>query len=102
MPHFGACGRNQYSRDTRPTIEEIRQAVADVDKFVGRMDPLLNTPRQLFSGDLINSLIFYLATGRNNRPKPRDGSIRKKMSLAGSGTGKRPVITGRKAGDSPR
>jgi uncharacterized protein (UPF0332 family) len=36
---------DQYSLDARPAIEEVRQSVADAQKFIGRMDRLLKTPR---------------------------------------------------------
>jgi uncharacterized protein (UPF0332 family) len=36
---------DQYSLDARPTLEEVRQAVSDAQKFIGRMALLLNTPR---------------------------------------------------------
>jgi len=36
---------DQYSLDARPTLEEVRQAVSDAQKFIGCMDLLLKTPR---------------------------------------------------------
>ncbi|MFZ1127691.1 hypothetical protein [Methanoregula sp.] len=36
---------DQYSLDARPTPEEVRQAVADAHRFIGRIELLLNTPR---------------------------------------------------------
>ena len=48
MPYFGACGRNQYYLDASLAIEEVRQALADARKFIGRIDLLLNTQTVVF------------------------------------------------------
>jgi len=36
---------DQYSLDARPTLDEVRQAVSDAQKFIDRMDRLIKTPR---------------------------------------------------------
>jgi uncharacterized protein (UPF0332 family) len=41
----GMRQNDQYSLDARPTLEEVRQAVDDAGKFIGRMEQLVKTPR---------------------------------------------------------
>lgn len=36
---------DQYSLEARPTPEEVRQAIADAGRFIGRMELLLETSR---------------------------------------------------------
>ena len=38
----GMRQNDQYSRDARPTIQEVRQAVADAGEFIERLERLVN------------------------------------------------------------
>jgi len=41
----GLRQNDQYSLDARPTVQEVRQAVADAGKFIERMERLMKTSR---------------------------------------------------------
>jgi uncharacterized protein (UPF0332 family) len=41
----GMRQNDQYSLDARPTVQEVRQAVADAGNFIERMERLVKTPR---------------------------------------------------------
>ena len=40
----GLRQNDQYGLDTRPTVQEIRQALADAGKFIDRMERLVKVP----------------------------------------------------------
>ena len=41
----GIRQNDQYSRDARPTVQEVRQAVADAGEFIERLERLVKAPR---------------------------------------------------------
>ena len=41
----GLRQNDQYGLDARPTVQEVRQAVADAGNFIERMERLVKTPR---------------------------------------------------------
>ena len=41
----GLRQNDQYSLDARPTVLEVRQALAEADKFIERMEQLVKAPR---------------------------------------------------------
>jgi len=41
----GLRQNDQYSLDARPTLAEVRQALADAERFINRMELLIKTPR---------------------------------------------------------
>jgi uncharacterized protein (UPF0332 family) len=41
----GMRQNDQYSLDARPTVQEVRQAVADAGEFIERLERLVKAPR---------------------------------------------------------
>jgi uncharacterized protein (UPF0332 family) len=41
----GLRQNDQYGLDARPTVQEVRQALADAGKFIDRMERLVKVPR---------------------------------------------------------
>jgi uncharacterized protein (UPF0332 family) len=41
----GLRQNDQYSLDARPALAEVRQALADAERFINRMELLIKTPR---------------------------------------------------------
>ena len=41
----GLRQNDQYSLDARPTNAEVRQALADAERFIDRIEQLVRTPR---------------------------------------------------------
>ncbi len=41
----GLRQNDQYSLDARPMVQEVRQAIVDAEKFIGRMEQLVKTQR---------------------------------------------------------